>query len=64
MYNIIEYINDSNTRNLTVVWFYFADYVAVWLCTDNGLQKKTDQIERYVGMILICWLCRSVFVYR
>ena len=43
MNNIMEYINDISTCTPTVVWFYFADYVAVCLCTGNGLQKKTDK---------------------
>ena len=52
MNNIMEYITDISTCTPTVVWFYFADYVAVCLCTGNGLQKKTDQVKRYVRVEL------------
>jgi len=39
--------------------FYFADYVAVCLCTGNGLQKKNDQVERYVRVKLKCNLKKN-----
>jgi hypothetical protein len=43
--------------------FYFADYVPVYLSTNNGLEKKTDQVDWYVTIILLSWLCSSVFLY-
>jgi hypothetical protein len=46
-----------------LAWFYFADYVAVFLCINNVLQKKTYLVNRCVSMILLYWLCSSVFVY-
>lgn len=50
--NIMEYINVINTHTPSVVWFFFADYVAVCLCTGKGLRKKTDQVK---GMLEWNW---------
>ena len=50
--DIMEYINVINTHTPSVVWFFFADYVAVCLCTGNGLRKKTDQVK---GMLEWNW---------
>ena len=61
----MEYINDISMCTPTVVWFYFADYVALCLCTGNGLQKKTDQVKRYVRVELKCnWKRNKIRVLK
>ena len=59
------YLNDISTCTPTVVWFYFADYVAVCLCRGNGLQKTTDQVKRYVRVELkINWKRNKITVLK